>query len=47
LLSVLFLITTAISMAFFGYYAYQIKNYLLTLFPVLFFITRLLYVLMI
>jgi hypothetical protein len=47
LLSVLFLTTTAISMACFTYYGYQIKNILLILFPILFFITRLLYVLLI
>ena len=38
---------TAISMASFAYYGYQIKNFLLILFPLLFFIGRLLFFLMI
>jgi hypothetical protein len=46
-LLVLFLITTAISMTCIAYYGYQIKNFLLVLFALSFFITRLLLVLMV
>ena len=47
LLSTFSLIITAISMACFAYYGYQIKNYLLILFALSFFIARLLFLLMI
>ena len=47
LLSVLSLTLTAISMACYVYYSYQIKNLLLILFAASFFVGRLLYLLMI
>ena len=47
LLSAFSLITMAISMACFAYYGYQIKNFLLILFAISFFIARILYLLMI
>jgi hypothetical protein len=47
LLSILSLTITAFSLALFAYYGYQIKNVLLVLFALSFFIARLLYLLMI
>ena len=41
------LTTTAISMAFFAYYGYKIKNFFFVLFALLFFIARLLFLLII
>ncbi|MFX1499115.1 MAG: hypothetical protein ACFFBH_16485 [Promethearchaeota archaeon] len=47
LISVFSLTTTAISMAFFAYYGYIIKNFFLVLFALSFFIARLLFLLII
>ncbi|MFX1524281.1 MAG: hypothetical protein ACFFCC_12295 [Promethearchaeota archaeon] len=47
MLSMLSLILTAISMAFFAYYGYQVKNFLFILFAVSFFVARVLYFLMV
>jgi len=47
LLSAFSLITTAISMACFAYYGYQIKNFLLILFAPSFFVAQILFYLMV
>jgi len=47
LLTAISLTLTAISMAYYAYYGYQIMEFLLILFPLLFFIGRLLFFLMI